>query len=94
VREINTQEDVGLITFPASVQAEPAVLQAVKQIFTYTFLVWALFTLETYVTLCSVFKLSHGGGFSSVASQNTRKALRTVPALGTCPKFWFMYESL
>lgn len=85
MHEINTQEDVGLITFPASVQADPAVLQAVKQIFIYMFLVWALFTLGTE---CSVFKLSCTGGFPSVLSQNTGTAVRIVPALGTFAMFW------
>lgn len=39
---INTGEDVGLSTFPASVQAEAAALQTVKHIYLWTFLVWAL----------------------------------------------------
>lgn len=38
VHEINIQ-DVGLVLFLAGVQAEPPVLQAVKQIFTYLFLI-------------------------------------------------------
>lgn len=91
MHEINAQGDVGLITFPASVQAEPAVLQAVKHIYIHTCLAWALFTLET---VCSVFKMSCTGGFSGGVSQNTGTALRIVPTLGTFPMFWLMQESL